>query len=162
REPLNPLEIPDITCYQGQSMHQCGTRHERITEGHLSLLTQCYGLIEDSLREGQNLRQAKELFQIPPFLVIELVIAEYLHVADGRPGRRMVSNKPPQLGVSRLGRVDEDIAIDAHYSSRPGNARSCRSSRCHLTGSGMSAKVPRAASFSRRAAIAGPRACPSA
>src|SRR5215510_15334265 len=143
-------------------MHQRGTRHERIAEGHLPLLAQCDGLIEDRLREGQDLREAKELFQILPFLVIELVIAKHLHITDRRHGRRMVCNEPPQLGVHWLGRVDEDIAIDEHYPSRPSKARSCRSSRCHLTGSGMAAKVPRTASFSKRAAIAGPRVCASA
>ena len=61
-EPLNPMEILDIACYQRQSMHQRGPCHERIAEGHLSLLAQGHGLIEDRLREGQHLRQTKELF----------------------------------------------------------------------------------------------------
>src|SRR5439155_17860389 len=60
-----------------------------------------------------------------------------------------------------LRRINKDIAIDEHYCGRPGSTLSCRSSRCHLTGSVLAAKVLRAASFSRRAAMAGPRACAS-
>src|SRR6266508_2640285 len=47
------------------------------------------------------------------------------------------------------------------YRARSGNTLSCRSSRCHLTGSVMAEKVLRAANFSRRAAMAGPRVCAS-
>src|SRR5262245_58841406 len=61
-EPLNPMEILDIACYQRQRMHQRGHCHERIAEGHLSLLSHGYSLIEYRLREGQRLRQTKELF----------------------------------------------------------------------------------------------------
>jgi hypothetical protein len=81
-------------------------------------------LIQDGLREGQDLRQAKERFQILPLLVIELVIPENLYITDGRNGGRMPGNELPQVGVCRLGRIDEDIAIDKHYPSRPGNTRS--------------------------------------
>jgi len=75
------------------------------------LLAQCHGLVKDGLKEGQNLRQTEKLSQILPFLVLELVIAEHLHVGDGRHGGRMLGNEPPQMVISRLGRVDEDIAV---------------------------------------------------
>jgi hypothetical protein len=81
-------------------------------------------LIKNSLREGQDLRQAKERFQILPLLVIELVIPEDLYITDSRNGGRLLGNELPQVGMDRLGCIDEDIAIDEPYSSRPGKTRS--------------------------------------
>jgi hypothetical protein len=59
-----------------------------------------------------------------PLLVIELMIPEHLHLADSRDDWRVRGNKLPQVDVGGLGRIDEDIAIDEHYSSRPGKTRS--------------------------------------
>ena len=67
----------------------------------------------------------------------------------------------PPPAFSPFGRIHQDIAIDKHHPSRPGSTRSWRSSRCHLTGSVTVEKVLRSASFSSRAAMAGPRACSS-
>lgn len=83
-------------------MGQCCPCHEGITQGHFPLLAEGHGLIEDGLREGQNLRKAKERFYILPLLVVELVIPENLHITDSRDGWRMRGNELPQMGVCRL------------------------------------------------------------
>jgi hypothetical protein len=135
RQSLNPGKVFHIAGHERQPVDQCGSSYEGITEGHLPLLAETYRLIEDGLRERQDPCEAKERFQILPLLVIELVIPEHFHVTDGRDGWRMRGNELPQVGVRRLGRIDEDIAIDEHHPSHPGKTRSWRSSRCHLTGS---------------------------
>ena len=77
-------------------------------------------MIKDGLRKGQDLREAKERFQIVPLLVIELMIPENLHIADRRDGWCLRGNELPQVSVCGLGRIDEDIAIDEHHPLRPG------------------------------------------
>ena len=124
RQSLNPLKVLHIAGHQRQPVDQRGPGHEGIPEGHLPLLAESHRLIKDSLRERQDPREAKERFQILPLLVIELVIPEHFHVTDGRDGWRMRGNELPQVGICRLARIDEDIAIDEHYPSRPGNTRS--------------------------------------
>ena len=141
RQSLNPVKIFHIAGHQRQPVDQCGPGYEGIPEGHLPLLAGAYRLLKDGLRERQDPREAKKRFQILPLLVIELVIPEHFHVTDCRDGRRMHGNELPQVSVCRLSRIDEDIAIDEHHPSRPGNTRSWRSSRCHLTGSEIVANV---------------------
>jgi hypothetical protein len=105
-------------------VYQRSPRHEGITEGHLPLLAEGHRLIKDGLREGQDLRQTKERFHILLLLVIELMIPENLDITDSRNGRRVLGNELSQVGVCRLGRIDEDLAIDEHYPSRPVKLRS--------------------------------------
>jgi len=57
----------------------------------------------------------------------------------------------------RLRRVDDDIAVQKHQGSRPGKARSDRSSCCHVTASGISANGPLRANSAKASAIAHPR-----
>ena len=52
-------------------------------------------MIEDGLRESSDPCKTEKFGKILPVLVIALVIAEYLNVADGRHGRGMVGNKMP-------------------------------------------------------------------
>jgi hypothetical protein len=52
------------------------------------------------------------------------VIPEDLYITDSRNGGRLLGNELPQVGMGRLGCIDEDIAIDEPYSSRPGKTRS--------------------------------------
>src|SRR5438876_11080987 len=91
------VEYAHIAGHERQSVDQRCPCHEGITEGHLPLLPESNRLIKDGLRERQDLREAKERFQILPLLVLELVIPEHFHVTDGRDRRRMRGHELSQV-----------------------------------------------------------------
>ena len=59
------------------------------------------------------------------------VVAQHFDVTDSGNGGRVGGDEAPNICVFGLGRVDDNIAVEQHYSSRPGNGLSMRICRSH-------------------------------
>ena len=95
----------------------------------------------------------KKLLQVRNFLGCYLMISEDLDLRDLRNGEWFRLQSDSQPFVFRIRGIDDDIAIEQPHSSRPGNGRSCRISRCHCAGSGMFLMPPRAAMRRRESSV---------
>ena len=69
-------------------MDQRCPSYQRVAEGHLALLPESHGSIENGLRQRENVRKLKERLQVLALIVIEIVIAEHFYVTDTRDRRR--------------------------------------------------------------------------
>jgi hypothetical protein len=81
------------------------------------------------------------------------MIAEHFDLGDLRDGKWFRLQPDSQPLVFRIRGINDDIAVEQPHSSRPGNGRSCRISRCHRAGSGMFLMPPRAAMRRRESSV---------
>ena len=122
-------------------MRECGAGDQRVTEGHLSELAEFDRLTQNVLRQRQDWGGGEERLKMLAFLLGQAMLAWHFDVADCGHGRCVFRNEFTQSSVSRLHGVGDDVAINQHPASLPGNARSWRISRSQVAASLISANA---------------------
>jgi hypothetical protein len=140
----NPLKNRPL-CATFPIIFQRSGSENRISQAHFAPLAQGDRLFGSSISDGNDVRRIKKFLKVDNFLGCYQMIAEHFDLGNLRDCKLFRLQPGSQPLVFRNRGIDDDVAVEKPHSSRPGNGRSCRISRCHRDGSGMFLIPPRAA-----------------
>jgi hypothetical protein len=140
----NPLKNRPL-CATFPIIFQRSGSENRISQAHFAPLAQGDRLFGSSISDGNDVRRIKKFLKVDNFLGCYQMIAEHFDLGNLRDCKLFRLQPGSQPLVFRSRGIDDDVAVEKPHSSRPGNGRSCRISRCHRAGSGIFLIPPRAA-----------------
>ena len=112
-EPRYPVEVGDVAGDQLETMLQCSSRDDRVTQAHFPLLPQCHGVVSNRMGRLQVKSCSKECLEVRFVGGREPVIAEDLNFGGDRHSARQ-GLQPAGLHHVRL-----DSGGSAGVATRP-------------------------------------------